>query len=509
MKVKFAFLLTIIFSATLFSCGDSDKGDDGSKDWSDDEYTNRWAYRKMQSLYLWNTDLPASPNFKQDPEKFFYSILYKYRQIEGDRFSWIEKDTSKGEKSIMGNDHRGFDYIPMNYFPFLNPNGTSYTSVGFFVSYVFEGSDAEAKGLKRGQVIYRVNSQDVNYDNYQTILDQGSLKLEVYNNDGVKKALPEFSANFSQPSPVFMSTVIEVDNKKIGYLVYNAFQRDPDENDESKFRYDIELIEKIGDLNNKGVTEFVLDLRYNPGGYLTSAMNLASALYPDKTSSKIFAKETYNKHFEDSLLSRNGNNRNIFNDYFLDKVYGTNVTIPKLNINRLYIIASENSASASELVIHNLRYYMNIRHVGEYTVGKDKASMTVKSDKDRIKWQLQPLISRLTNANGVGNYIYGLKPDLPVSEWEESFELIEATADDGSKTYCPLLSEWKGSFRPLGDPTEPMLAEAIAEITGKPRVKPKSTTVTRSVPIKVPRLKYKEDRQRIIIDGNRFDNPAE
>ncbi len=389
----------------------------------------------MTRVYLWNEELTKSPNYSLESESFFTSILYKYKQRDGDRFSWIEEDDSKGTKALFNEDNLGFDCLPVSYFPNASAQNTS---VGLFVTYVYEDSDAEAKGLKRGgMVIYKVDSENVNYDNYQTILkDKNSLTLSVYNNaTGTMEVLSPFSTNGSVQSPIFISKVLNVKNSanadvKVGYLMYNAFKRDPDESDETNFRYDIALIESIRDLNNQGITEFVLDLRYNPGGYLTTAINLASALYPDRTTSKIFAKEKYNQYFEDSLLVTNRNNSDIFNDYFLDKVYRTNVEIPKLNINRLFIIASEYSASASELVLHNLKPYMNVYHVGETTVGKDKASMTIKSDSERIKWQLQPLISRLSDADGNGNYIDGLEPDYPVSEWEESYVMQDAYYED-------------------------------------------------------------------------------
>jgi len=489
-----------------------DKNSGGSDNYSDEEYTNRWIYDKMNRLYLWNENLTKSPNYSLDPQSFFTSILYKYEQRDGDRFSWIEEDKSKETKGLFNGDELGFDCLPISYFPDIN---TQNTSVGLFVTYVYEDSDAEDKDLKRGMVIYKVNGESVSYDNYKTILeDKAQLTLSVYNNaTGAMETLSPFSASGPLQSPVFISKVLNVKNTanadvKVGYLMYNAFKRDPDEDDDTNFRYDIALIESIWELHNQGITEFVLDLRYNPGGYLTSAINLASALYPER-SGKVFANEKYNKYFEDSLLAKNNNNSNIFKDYFLDKVYKTNVDIPKLNISRLFVIASEYSASASELVLHNLKYYMDVYHIGETTVGKDKASMTIKSDSERIKWQLQPLISRLSDAEGNGDYIDGLEPDYPVSEWEESYEMQDAYYEVNGvryETQCPLLSVWKGGLLPLGDVSEPMLAEAISKITGIARTKVKSTVTSGRSPVKVPQLKYKEEKQRIIIDADRFDS---
>lgn len=512
MKAKFIFLLPI-FILALVAC--SDNGNDGKdpedpttgeEELTDTELTNKWAYRKMQSLYLWNTELPTSPDYTQDPEDFFYGILYNYGNVNGDRFSWIEEDTSKGTKSLYAGSNLGFEYLPRSYAPDEDARSSS---LGLFVLYVYEGSDAEAKGLKRGQVIYKVNNTNVTNDNYETIL-QGttSLNLSVYNNLGKQVTLETIQANESKKSPVFISKVIP--GTKIGYLMYTGFERGPDENDLDNYEYDIELIESISALNSQGITDFVLDLRYNLGGYLTSAMDLASALVPNRKTSNIFAKEEYNTFFQDSITNKFG--KDALNEYFLDKAYGTSTSIPQLSLSKLYVLTSNYTASASELVIHGLKPYMTVFQIGETTVGKDKASMTVQSDDSRIKWQLQPIISRLTDANGEGNYINGLTPDSEVSEWAEGYTMQSGWYyydDNGNKVdiELPLLSEWTSGLTELGDPSEPLLAEAIAQITtGTSRVKTTKSVKSGRVATQVPKIKYKEHLQRIIIDQDKFSN---
>jgi C-terminal processing protease CtpA/Prc len=473
MKTKFTFIL-LITTLFLFACTDDEivpKDNGGSSSGSaltDEEYTNQWIYDTMSRIYLWNDKLPASPDYTRQPTEFFYNILYKYRQMDGDRFSWIEEDQSKKArtKALFADVTLGFDCIPMNYFPDTRSESSS---IGLFVISVDEGSDAQAKGLKRGQVIYQVNEINVNYDNYETILDNLTFcMLGVYNSRGQTEVLQPFDASALKPSPVFISKVITSSNVKIGYLMYNAFERSPSGRDDS-FEYDIELIQKIKRLKEEGITEFVLDLRYNLGGYLTSAMNLASALVPNRSTENIFVKEQYNAYFTDSLEKKYG--ENMFNEYFLDRVYGTGMEIPELNLKRLHVIATDYTASASELIIHGLKPYMEVRHTGQTTVGKDKGSITVKTDDRRILWQLQPIISRLTNAEDTGDYIHGLVPDYEISEWEEGYYMGDAyykNEDNGEIVYTqlPLLSTWKGGLHELGDPQEPLLAAAIAQITG-------------------------------------------
>lgn len=101
MKAKSIFLLAIIL-LSFNACRDKEEEDPITppKELTDNELTNQWAYNKMKSLYLWNTNLPSSPDYTQDPEKFFYGILYNYGKVDGDRFSWIEEDTSKKTKAL-------------------------------------------------------------------------------------------------------------------------------------------------------------------------------------------------------------------------------------------------------------------------------------------------------------------------------------------------------------------------------------------------------------------------
>ncbi len=502
MKATCIYFSLIIISVLGFiSCGDKDEPSihaPNSK--SDNEITNEWIYDKMKRVYLWNEELPNTPNYTHSPESFFKSILYNPGSIDGDRFSWIEKDQSKS-KSLYAEANLGFDYIPNSYFASVDAKNSS---IGLFVISVSDGAEAKAKGVKRGQVIYEVNGTPVTYDNYKTILTNSTnLTLGIYNKVGQKETLKPFTAYAEESSPVFLSKIITTNNgTKVGYLIYNAFERNAD-NKDNNYEYDIELIESIRAMGN--IDEFVLDLRYNLGGYLTSAMDLASALVPNRNTKNIFVKETYNKYYTDSLTTKYGTDA--LNEYFQDKVLGTQIDIQKLNLKRLYVLATGYSASASELVIHGLRPYMTVNHIGETTVGKDKASQTIKSDDKRILWQLQPIISRIADKHGVGNYINGLSPnksDYMISELDEGYQMVSAYYQDDNgneiKTQLPLLSDWKGGFGELGDPTEPLLAKALGDIDPTMRIKTtKSSTYHEWLPKKVPFIKSDKEKRAITI----------
>jgi len=514
MKEKFKYLLSVVALAMFLVCcvdgGDEDiitpDPDPDPKppvELTDNEYTNYWIYDKMKRVYLWNDKLPASPNYKSDPEKFFYGILFDYEKLTGDRFSWIEEDESKKTKS--SGTGIGFKTIANHYFA---DDQAKSSSVGLYVISVVKGSDAEAKGLKRGNVIYAVNGTTVTSSNYLTILSKSSFDLSIYDENGTNKTLTTIQATAPEASPLYMSDVIEAGGKKIGYIKYDAFERSPGDNT-SKFDYDAELVQSIGELNGKGISDLILDLRYNPGGYLSSAMFLASALVPNRKNTNIFAKEEYNPYFQDSLVAKHG--QNALNEYFLDnlnQIYGApNLEIPRSNRNRLFILANKFSASASELIIHGLKPYMEIIQIGETTVGKDKGSITISTTDERIKWQLQPLVMRLKDKNDVGNYINGLTPTHEVIEWEECYETIKAYYMDGDtrvELMVPIMSPWGGGMKEYGDPSDPLIAEAIAQITGVPRIKSVKSASDGKIR-KIPHLKQDESQYKTILDENRFE----
>ena len=115
----------------------------------------------------------------------------------------------------------------------------------------------------------------------------------------------------------------------------------------------------------------------------------------------------------------------------------------------MYIIAGKSSASASELTINGLDAWIDVVHVGQNTVGKFQASVTLY-DSDNFgrenanpnhKYAIQPLVYKSANALGNSDYVNGLVPDI------EAIEYIN-------------------EYKPLGDPSEPLLAAALEDIKG-------------------------------------------
>ena len=204
---------------------------------------------------------------------------------------------------------------------------------------------------------------------------------------------------------------------------------------------------------SQGVTDLVLDLRYNLGGRGSTASVLASLIKGTNTSDLLF-RTVYNAKLQAEFDSSSTDN------YFVSTtgtIYGnSNAALNTLNLSQVYIIATSGSASASELVMVGLEPYIDVVHIGTTTVGKNQGSVLFVDDPEggnvydetrvnninpNVQWGLQPIISRVENSAGFSDYADGLIPDI---------ELDEDITNLGV----------------LGDANEPLLARAIQEITG-------------------------------------------
>lgn len=496
LKFKIHILLALLLSFAIISCKDNKNDEDNDPSESKEaKHTNEWILGQMKTYYYWNTKLPPAPNLKEtDTEYFFNSLLYNIKSIDGDRFSTIEEDFNKNTSKATATNQLGFDFIIKSYFK-ENPGSGVYSSVGFFITHVRENSGAWGK-LNRGDIIYAIDSEEIvmgNYeDMYYFLQETSCAKLSTYDKTGKTHTVELKGSNtYDRENPIWICKTVEKDNVKVGYILYDKFNRGK-EDDENSYVYDIKLVEEIGKFYNQGIKNIVIDLRYNPGGLVTSAINLASALVPDRKESNVFAVSEYN-----SNLSKRYNPY----DYFADYVYKGNerkkaenrlAEIPKTNFDRLYILATGNSASASELTIAALRPYMGskLKHIGTTTVGKDKGSFTLETDDKDIKWILHPLVSRIENSDGsVKNYTGGLRPDITVDEWEDGFLLTAAKTSTKETVLVPTLSSSNKGWFQLGDPNETLLAAAFDDITGKTTRKSAVTETTKTTSVIVPELK--------------------
>lgn len=409
---------------------------------------NRFVWNGLHNYYLWNSQVSDLTNTKYankdslnrflnkytDPQKLFTSLLYKYGEV--DKWSFLVDNSKTIDDWISGTSKTmGYDFM-------LGRIGTS-DNLFAFVRYVFKNSPAEKAGLKRGDILLKVNDQQLTISNYLTLLfntETYTLGFAAISNRTITPIAKTMTmtAVEMQEDPILKDTIFTYNNQKIGYLVYNGFNSE----------FDIQLNTVIGKFKNAKIDQMVLDLRYNGGGSVQSSIYLASMLYGTYTS-KVFAKSQYNADLQSYFISKYGSR--VLNDNFEASIASTNKTpatpINSLNLQKIYIIVSDNTASASELLINSLRPYLNVKVVGINTAGKYTASMTIKDwDNNGVvnpndPYAMQPIVVKYANSVGVSDFVNGLAPDI-------------------------IAEEDIANLLPFGDPNEKLLSVVLADISG-------------------------------------------
>lgn len=381
------------------------------------------------------------------PEELFESLKHP-----NDRFSYIVEDFDELNQSQQGiSESFGYDFGLI-----LLGNGEDILG---YVQYVLPDSPADRAGLERGDIFTEVNGQQLNRSNYIDLLFNNlsyTLSLADIMDSEISPNGEEvtMTAEIITENPVFLTKVIETNNStRIGYLVYNSFRS----------TFHSELNTAFGQLSNQNIDELVLDLRYNRGGFLYTAMHLSGMIYGQANNDNIFARILYN----DKKSSLNIDLPFLTTVDVVDEEFNTvtTETMNRLNISRVFVLTSNLTASASEAIINGLDPYMEVVMIGDVTTGKNEGSETLydapQSDfknqeqaNPTHKYAMQPITSRISNVNDFTEYTDGFAPDIEVNE----INFLE-------------------NLPPLGDPAEPLLSVAIQEITGQPaRIAEKMST---------------------------------
>ena len=396
---------------------------------------NTWMLKTMRQWYYWNDKIPANPDLSQKPADFFNSILYKFdatARPDGDRFSWANPNVTELTSSLNGE----IKSTGIEYQLYYRAQGSQ--DVIGSVLYVQRGSPAEKAGLQRGAIFYSVNGQRLTAANYQALLfsnaDSYVFGMAQFQNGQLvdTQTSHTVTALVLQEDPIYLDSIYSYRDRKIGYLVYNRFIPGPNGSSVPTFDNKLEAI--FGKFKAAGVNELILDFRYNPGGQGTSAVKLASMIAPGISSSTVFARREYNKTLTASQLSQ------AFGAGYQGYNFSEMPTAIGSNLKRVYVLTTNSTASASELIINGLQPFMAVTTIGTTTSGKNVGSVTLSDPSRKISWGLQPIFIKIYNAAGKSDYTDGFKPAVEIKE--------------------PL------QLRPLGDVSEPMLSEAIAQITG-------------------------------------------
>ncbi|WPR74311.1 S41 family peptidase [Algoriphagus sp. NG3] len=427
----------IISKTSLLLCliillGSCDKKDDPTPRIAPDsnEAANNWILALMNEVYYWRDDIRTPIAASSDPTQYFNSLLNK----PTDRFSAIFPDYQELLNSLSGVSlDAGYE------FTLFRASESSNDVVGE-ITYIKKNSPAASAGLVRGDVFTAINGTTLTEDNYQDVLGQTqeahTISYLSYN-EGLEGYQAQEDISLTpielQENPIYLDTVYTIGSQKIGYLVYNFFAPDPGNSSNS---YDLELDQIFASFKSQNINNLIIDFRYNGGGYVGSAINLASLIAPGVSSSSVFSITKYNE-----LLSSNFPELKDVETAFLNKSQNLGAT---LDGNTVYVLTSRRTASASELIINGLKPYMEVFMIGDITTGKNVGSVTFGDEENpKNRYGLLPIVSQSFNSLDESDYSNGFTPNIPALEYEER-------------------------LRPLGDVNEVLLRKALEQITGTP-----------------------------------------
>jgi C-terminal processing protease CtpA/Prc len=253
--------------------------------------------------------------------------------------------------------------------------------------------------------------------------------------------------------PVQNISVFDTNAGRVGYMQFNSFIRSGQDG----------LINGFQQFVDEGVTELVIDLRYNGGGLVTMASQVAYMIAGSaQTDNMVFQTFKFNdKYINQDPVTGNTNTPIPF--YNREKDWArnefTNNILPSVNLPRVFILATDNTCSASEAVINGLRGIdVEVVLIGDTTCGKpfgfyatDNCSTTYFSV------QLQ-----LDNAKGFGEYSDGFQP-------------VSSPAFDNQLPGCTVADDFTQA---LGNRNEALLKASIdyaetgaCSIQNKPAIK--------------------------------------
>ncbi len=457
-----------------------------------------------QEDYLWFNSLPSYANFKPrtftgaDDKTALTKELnaisqiainpatgqpYEYYDSQGDaKYSFIDN----GQVSSELNGNRGdFGFAPL------------YNQINDLrIKYVYPGSPADLAGIKRGYQITSINgNSNLSYDaqgygtgtstNLNFVINaysnSNTISMTLLKPDGTTLTVTNMSvANYSVNPVLKYTTFNEGNGHIVGYIVFNSFTSDAnaDPQLDAAFTY----------FANQGVTDLAVDLRYNGGGYVSTAEYLDNLIVPAGKTGTLMYNTYYNSTLQagKAVLLKNqwrqipGTTQDYNYGQFDYSVAGNAVNFSKkgtLAVNRVFFIITGSTASASELTINNLRPEMDVQFIGEQSYGKPVGFF----DIDINVYQMYTPEFYTQNSAGQGGYYSGFTP--------------------GTTSY-PGVGDYDDVTKDFGDPAEGLLAHVLSYVkTGTYAVK---TPIIQSVPGKTFALQSKKEVSKAL-DAGKFN----
>ena len=411
-------LLGTLILTSLFSCGV-----DRWPEYYPETGRDIWIDSVMRQVFLWYKDMPspAAPDYFQEPAEFLKKAVASMDK----GFSNIDSLLDEPIPSY------GFDY---SLYKVLD-NDTAYNAL---ISYIVPGSPAEEAGLKRGHWIMMLDGDYIT-KKVEPELQQGGVRTlqigvykEVVGEDGktTGSVVPIGDTTISASrsltdKPVHYFDVIPWDGKTVGYLMYNEFKAGSTADSQT---YNDDLRKVFRKFQTDGVNEFVLDLRYNTGGSLDCVQLLCTMLAPADKMNQLLVLLRYNDKRVES------NQDLTFNPELIQS--GAN-----LNLSTVYVLTTNATRGAAEMVINCLNPYMKVILIGTQTAGEYVATEPFVHPTDRFILNLA--VCNVFNVQEKSDYVNGFKPAYEYNE------------DSYLSTYLP-----------FGNTNETLLSVALKTMSG-------------------------------------------
>lgn len=403
-KIGFQLLSIIFLSFFLFSCKKDIKQELTSNisptpppnplPVGTSSQVNDVAFQKTQDYYLWNTQLPATLNTSSYTDPIGVMTAIRQYSIEPGFATPVDKWSFAMKKTEWNQYSGGMSSV-----------SSSTSAAGDFGITVFFRAEGDLRvrltepnspggilGIKRGWRITKINgSTNITTSNSQYIIDNiykaVSADVTFTKPDGTSIDVNLQAAHYAD-KPVYLDTVYNSANGNIGYLVYNSFLGNIDQTA-------AEYARVFNKFASAAITNLIVDLRYNGGGYVNLQEQLANYLITSQAQGSVMMKQIYNSNHS------NENSTVLFNKS------------GSLQLTKIYFIVSRGTASASELLINNLKPYMDVRLIGNSnTHGKPVGFFPIEDGE----WYVFPVSFKTVNKNGEGNYYAGFTPNAIVAD---------------------------------------------------------------------------------------------
>ncbi|RZM25700.1 MAG: hypothetical protein EOO88_18335 [Pedobacter sp.] len=406
-----------------------------------------------KQVYLWNDALPTYEAF--NPSKYttgstdlanYNSELFAISQLKINPATSLPYEYRTDAPTVakysriedIGNKNPVAMIAPVNS---VNTDGIGYdlgfltfkaygtnTNFRLYVAAVSPGSSAASKGLTRGAQITNINGTAIGSDFgsqsalINTLLGNAITSAAV---GGLRTDGTAFSETLTRTSytssPVYKSKVFTQGGKKIGYMAFARFSSLTNSGS------DTNLDPVFADFATQGVTDLIVDLRYNGGGFVSTAEYLINLIAPSSATGTMYI-EKYNALMQSNsatilsnqpLTDANGKVRYGTDGKMLtyanvnySQASNTAVFSKKgslRNATNIVFIVSGNTASASELTINALRPFMNVKLVGTQTYGKPVGFFPIRMEN---KYDVYYSMFETVNSRGEGSYYAGFTPDI-------------------------------------------------------------------------------------------------